>query len=243
MTESEWLKPTNPSTMLRWLQQRGRLSERKGRLFACACVRRVWHLLDDERSRNAIQVVERADGQPGPARQAAAAAQAAAAQLAAGQARSAVAAAAQAAWGVLEQSSVWGPATAGQMAANAAATAAAIAVKFAARAGGAAGRPSAKRERAAQCRLLRCVFNPFRPVSVDPAWLAWRGGTVPRLAQAAYDERELPSGHLDPARLAVLADALEDAGCSDADLLGHLRGPGPHVRGCWPVDLILSKDR
>jgi hypothetical protein len=90
--------------------------------------------------------------------------------------------------------------------------------------------------------LLREVFgNPFRPASVDPAWLAWQGGTVPRLAQAAYDERELPSGHLDPARLAVLADALEEAGCSNADILGHLRGPAPHVRGCFPVDLLLGR--
>jgi hypothetical protein len=61
------------------------------------------------------------------------------------------------------------------------------------------------------------------------------------LAQAAYDERVLPAGTLDTARLAVLADALEDAGCADADLLGHLRGPGPHVRGCWAVDLLLGK--
>ncbi|HKB40626.1 MAG TPA: hypothetical protein VKD72_29640, partial [Gemmataceae bacterium] len=50
-----------------------------------------------------------------------------------------------------------------------------------------------------------------------------------------------PCRHARPARLAVLADALEDAGCSDADLLSHLRGSGPHVRGCWAVDLILGK--
>ena len=61
------------------------------------------------------------------------------------------------------------------------------------------------------------------------------------LAQAAYDERELPAGTLDTTRLAVLADALEEAGCVQADILGHLRGPGPHVRGCWAVDLLLRK--
>jgi hypothetical protein len=65
---------------------------------------------------------------------------------------------------------------------------------------------------------------------------------VVALAQAAYDEREQPSGRLDVARLAVLADALEDAGCDQPDLLGHLRGPGPHVRGCWAVDLLLGKE-
>jgi hypothetical protein len=64
---------------------------------------------------------------------------------------------------------------------------------------------------------------------------------VVSLAQAAYDERDLPSGHLDPGRLAVLADALEDAGGSDPDILGHLRGPGPHTRGCWVLDALLRK--
>jgi hypothetical protein len=97
-------------------------------------------------------------------------------------------------------------------------------------------------EQAGQCALLRCIFgNPFRPVTVNPAWLAWNGGTVFKLAQAAYENRDLPSGHLDTSRLSILADALEEAGCSDADLLAHLRGPGPHCRGCWAVDLILGK--
>jgi hypothetical protein len=56
---------------------------------------------------------------------------------------------------------------------------------------------------------------------------------VKRLAEGAYEQRDRPAGTLDPARVAVLADALEEAGCADADLLRHLRGPGPHVRGCW----------
>jgi hypothetical protein len=91
--------------------------------------------------------------------------------------------------------------------------------------------------------LLRDVFgNPFRPPpAVDPARLAWNGGTVGRLAEAAYAERELPSGRLSPARLALVADALEDAGCTDAEILGHLRSAGPHVRGCWAIDLVLAK--
>ena len=61
------------------------------------------------------------------------------------------------------------------------------------------------------------------------------------LATAAYEERILPAGTLDSDRLAVLADALEDAGCDNEDILSHLRGPGPHVRGCWVVDLLLGK--
>jgi hypothetical protein len=52
----------------------------------------------------------------------------------------------------------------------------------------------------------------------------------------------LPDGRLDAARLAILADALEDAGCTRAEVVEHLRGPGPHVRGCWVVDLILGKE-
>jgi hypothetical protein len=95
----------------------------------------------------------------------------------------------------------------------------------------------------AQCLLLRDLFgNPFRPApAADPAWLAWQGGAVRELARAAYEGRRLPEGTLDPARLALLADALEDAGCGDAELLAHLRGPGPHVRGCHALDLLLGK--
>jgi hypothetical protein len=92
-----------------------------------------------------------------------------------------------------------------------------------------------------QSDLLRCIFgNPFRPMVVEPAWRTWQGGTVLNLAQAAYEHRQLPSGLLDHARLAVLADALEEAGCGDADLLGHLRSGGDHVRGCRVLDALLG---
>jgi len=87
---------------------------------------------------------------------------------------------------------------------------------------------------------LRDLFGPlpFRPVTVSPGWQAPQ---VVAQAQAAYDERELPAGTLDPTRLAVLADALEEAGCTDQTVLEHLRGAGPHARGCWAVDLLLGK--
>jgi hypothetical protein len=92
-----------------------------------------------------------------------------------------------------------------------------------------------------QTEMIHDIFaNPFRPVALIAAQ---RTPTVVSLAEAAYEERQLPSGELDRSRLAVLADALEDAGCTDVDILGHLRNPGRHVRGCWPLDLILSKDR
>jgi hypothetical protein len=94
--------------------------------------------------------------------------------------------------------------------------------------------------RKAIANLLRDIFgNPFQSVSFNPAW---RTPTVQSLATAAYEERSLPAGTLDADRLAVLADALEEAGCDNDDILAHLRGPGPHVRGCWVVDLLLEKE-
>ncbi len=100
-------------------------------------------------------------------------------------------------------------------------------------------RSSTSADHALLVALLREIFgNPFRPVAIEPGWLRWNGGLVPRLAQAATEQRQLPAGYLDAAPLAVLADAAEEAGCTDAGLLGHLRGPGPHVRGCWALDYL-----
>jgi hypothetical protein len=96
-----------------------------------------------------------------------------------------------------------------------------------------------KERRIAVACLIRDIFgNPFNPVTLDCTCLT---PTVTSLATAAYEDRTMPSGELDAARLAVLADALEEAGCDNADILNHLRGPGQHVRGCWVVDLILRK--
>jgi hypothetical protein len=107
--------------------------------------------------------------------------------------------------------------------------------------GQALGGESAREEGVVEA-LLRDIFgNPFRPVSVSSAWLAWHDGLVVRLAEAAYEERHLPDGRLDNARLAVLADALEEADCTDGQILGHLRSGGDHHRGCWALDLLLGK--
>jgi hypothetical protein len=88
-----------------------------------------------------------------------------------------------------------------------------------------------------QCSVLRDLFGPvcFRSVPILPAWLAWNDGTVVKIARAIYDDRAFD-------RIPILADALEDAGCDNADLLNHCRQPGEHVRGCWVVDLILGKE-
>jgi hypothetical protein len=84
--------------------------------------------------------------------------------------------------------------------------------------------------------ILRDIFgNPFQPPPrIDPAWLARNDGTVRKLAEAIYEGRSFD-------RLPILADALEEAGCEDAELLGHLRGSGPHAKGCWALDLVLGK--
>ena len=81
--------------------------------------------------------------------------------------------------------------------------------------------------------------TPSPPIT--PAVLAWNDATVLRIAQDIYEERRLPEGTLDNVRLGMLADALLDAGCEDEELIQHCRQPGPHVRGCWAVDLCLRK--
>jgi hypothetical protein len=93
--------------------------------------------------------------------------------------------------------------------------------------------------------LVREIFgNPFRrPPPLPASVLAWNGRTVRRLAEAIYQERNLAEGTLDNARLALLADALLDAGADDEELVQHLREPRPHYAGCWGLDRVLGKER
>ncbi len=84
-----------------------------------------------------------------------------------------------------------------------------------------------------QSAFAQDIFgNPFRLVTVYPDWLT---SSALSLAEGIYAERAFD-------RLPILADALEDAGCDAAELLAHLRGDGPHVRGCWALDLVLGKE-
>jgi hypothetical protein len=209
--------------MLEFLE--GEASDRKLRLFAAACCRRVWHLLADIRYRTAVETAE-VFAEGGMTDEMLLTFNKEAHHLYEnlhGDEESAARAAAYSAWRFVEEE-IFPSAFFG--ASNCLRELSEI-----------SGQPLI-------ClALLQDVFcNPFRPVSFDPAWLAWNNCTAPKIAQAAYDERELPSGHLDLARLAILADALEEAGCDQPDLLDHLRGPGPHVRGCWAVDLLLGKE-
>ncbi len=89
-------------------------------------------------------------------------------------------------------------------------------------------------ERRIQSAVLRDVINLYNSAAVDSSWLSWNDGIIPKLAQAIYDDRAFD-------RLPILADALEEAGCTNADILNHCRQPGEHVRGCWVVDLLLGK--
>jgi hypothetical protein len=236
MTEDQWASILDPEAMQKLLRDTGMLSERKARLFIVACCRHLWHMLE-EQDRNAVVLAEKyADGLAvredlGEVARRLAFHQAVAYFRHGDLARAVEDAAGEepgrragrAAWSVLVAVYWSGPAGYDR---------ASIQARYAAR----------EAERARQWAAVRCVFgDPSRSVAVDPSWLRWNGGTVARLAQAAYQDRQLPGGHLDRARLAVLADALEEAGCADAGLLSHLRSPGPHVRGCAVIDALLGK--
>ncbi len=242
MTETEWLAATDPDAMLSALTAARKIPERKLRLFAAACCRRVWGLLDDTRSQRAVQMAESyADGLATAVELAAAAADAHAAadDTRLDPRRRGLA---------IVIPGLYGSGT--YVAADAAAHAAgaeAVTIDFLyvpAEAAAFAVLLASDKERAAQAALLRDLFGPllFRDVSPDPSWLAWDNSSIVRLAAAVYEERLLPAGTLDATRLAVLADALEEAGCTDTELLEHLRGPGPHVRGCFVLDLLLGRE-
>ena len=206
MTESEWQSAPEPHALLEFLQSGGKPSDRKLRLFAVACSRRMWGWID-ALGHTAVDVAENlADGLASPEEMRAARL---ACQGAGG----------RAAWYAAASS----PAIAARNAARSAQAGAASVLLG-----------SEADELLAQAQLVREIFGDrFGRLSVDPSWLT--PGVV-KLTQAIYEDRAFD-------RMPELAAALEEAGCADEDILGHCRGPGPHVRGCWVVDLILSKDR
>ncbi len=236
MTEFEWLSCADPEPMLEYLQCNGTISERKIRLFAVACCRRVWMYMTDGRSRTAVEVAERfADGLATQYECKKAFSRALPVSDDAPVGRSAptiteiivAEAAADAAVSSAypsEPESIEATCKALTIA-----TLDAADVVFALHGFSDAAR---REEQSEQCRVVRDIFgNPFRPERVDPAWLTPSAIT---LATAIYDER---SFH----RMPQLADVLEEAGCSDAGILGHCRSLTEHVRGCWVVDAVLGK--
>jgi hypothetical protein len=250
MTEAEWLASDDPQPMLEWVSSQPAdrvvrsnvpvhyvISDRKLRLFACACCRQVWHLLTDERSRRAVEVAERdADGEVSPEQY-------------------------HQAW-----SEAW---SAGHTLPLGPLEAWVVFWLFGRHddLGGIAGEVSRQLRNsvppATQAVLLRdIVGNPFRSVSLPwrcrecgipcgpPAagyycvkcgsdearcCCPWLTPTVMSIARTAYDDRRFDL-------LPILADALEEAGCDNTDILQHCRGSGPHARGCFVLDLILGKE-
>jgi hypothetical protein len=216
MTEAEWLTSGNSLDMLIVIQ--ASLTMRKDILCGCACVRRFWQSSGDERSRRAVEEAERfADGLSTDEELERAFVEAVAARDE-----------------HLNDNSFLNDA-AKESTKGALSTAQACAWHAADnhRSGSKAWESSRRSELHHQADILRdLIGNPFRPATVDPSH---RTMTVVQLAQGIYDDRAFD-------RLQILADALEEAGCTDAAILGHLRGPGPHVRGCWVVDLLLGKE-
>ena len=257
MTEAEWLTCDDPDKMLR--QARFRSYPRKSRLFAVACCRLVSHLLVDERSRKAVDIAERfADGAAtnDELHVASVAANKAHQKMFNSLGKSGaciewaavLAADANAFHGA--KNVIWAastprtyevrksrkndwdeielfPCAVKKRSGPLSPVLSRLQVE---KLDEAVATPA---KRLVQAALIHCIFgNPFRPVTLDPAWLTPK---VKTLAQGIYDDRAFE-------RMPELANALAEAGCSNPDILSHCRGPGPHARGCWVVDPVLGKE-
>jgi hypothetical protein len=236
VSEHQWATAVSLECLADLLQCRFRAfgpRSRKLRLFGCACCRRIWHLLTDERSRLAVEVSERYGDHRATEAE-----------------RKAAERAALAARGIKWVPNRNPPAYAAIWVSNNSKSRFKIEALVrwpAALAAMAERRAEGKElpnwnqaqgpEFGWQVDYLRdIVFNPFRLVpQVDPVWLEVNDGAVQKLAEAIYEERAFD-------RLPILADALEEAGCTDAEILNHCRAQGVHVRGCWLVDLVRSVD-
>jgi hypothetical protein len=222
MTEQEWLTATNPFDLLSHINDK--MTERKLRLFACSCCRKVWSLLTDERVKRLLLTSELfADG-----------------MATSQELESAIRASVEfeqenqdedlpAAYAVINASTE-GYIDAGEVCDKLSdAFFSQLPVN---KESFEANQKEVGRRMAELSVHAHDIFgNPFRPVSFLPEW---RTSTVLALATGIYEEKAFD-------RMPILADALMDAGCSNEDILSHCRGPGPHTRGCWCVDLILGK--
>jgi hypothetical protein len=240
--EAAWLASTELRAMLNFLL--GKSRERKFRLFACACCRRVDHLLSDEGSRRALELVEQFhdglitkktydsgermafDAYNGLVREVAAAESISGGMNADGVRLLARMFAAQAVVGCYRRN-YWDVARGCCGALRGHGTAD---VEVGESQGVGEGIEGA--EQAVQVALLRDIFgNPFRPITLNSSWLT---STVLALVEGIYSEKAFD-------RMPILADALQDAGCDNEDVLDHCRQREEHVRGCFVVDLLLGK--
>jgi hypothetical protein len=201
---------------------RGKASDRKLRLFAVACCRRIWGWIAHEECRQAILVSEQyADGET-TLQECDAAGDAVSLISDTSTDFVVVASSCAVGWATSTGPEEWDAATWSLLSAMESAAYHAALVH-----------EDQSPEQAEQADCLRDIFgNPFRPVVVDPVWLTF---TVVALAKGIDSDRASD-------RMPILADALQDAGCNNADILHHCRSEEPHVRGCWVVDLLLGKE-
>jgi len=228
MTEAEWLACDSPQCMIDFVARKS--SRRKLRLFACACCRTLWDHLQEE-VRKTVAAAERyADGLirdssvTGWYRRSMHAR-----NRLEGRGRRKVSAYQSAIEAALPDQYFDRVRRVHEEVARAAAD---LAQGERAKAAWDAEFLAAARQLAPLLRDI--VGDPFRRCRLDPAWLAWEDDMVRKMALSAYEDRTYD-------RLPILADALEEAGCTDAAVMEHLRGPGPRVRGCWVIDLLLGK--
>ena len=219
MTEAEWLACGDPIDMLQVSPGKD-ASDRTVRLFLCGCCRRVWDCMSPE-NRAAVEVAERF-----------AACLAAVDELRATESRSRMYRADDEEEPLPEDQppSYWCDVAAWQVTGKRAVVRVGDVCDATRRV---AGDRSGEWEEVVQARLLRCVLgNPFRAVAFDPAW---RTPAVLALANAIDADRAFD-------RTTELADLLAGAGCQQQDVLSHLRGPGPHARGCWVIASLVRVD-
>ncbi len=238
MTEAEWLSSADLHQMMDFVARR--VSKRKLLLFACACSQRIEQFMTDVRSRDAVRMIEIFADTDNSDLLVLAQAQAKAAYYSVYQL-----AIAEVPHGPsLSHAALLDALTPGLAQSYRAAHAVtqfrasgphAMAWYVAYFSTQLFGENGWEAQQGHLVGLLRHIIgNLFRPARIDPTLLLWNDGTVRKIAQAIYDERAFE-------RLPILADALEDAGCDNADILNHCRQPGVHVRGCWVVDLLLGK--
>jgi hypothetical protein len=221
MTEREWRGKFKFDLYIEaceWLLEEKK-NHRKLLLWSCACCRRLGDLLTDQRSWKAIEAAERkADGlakkdEVGTAREAAKLVPRIRERLS----------------GTPQEWAASAPVFLLNPSAAEFSQTAALRASIAMAESGATTRDA---EDQLQFEMLRDIFgNPFRPVAFDREW---RTSTVASLAKSMYESR-------DSSTMPILGDALQDAGCEQADILKHCGGGGPHVRGCWVVDLVLGR--
>jgi hypothetical protein len=261
MTEPEWLTCENPDTMLDFLD--GRPADWRLRLFACACCRRIWDLITSPLHRRAVETAERFAVGAGRAIAWGATGGLATRPLVRPEGGLRDPEWAAALWeleayrdgldepaysfrydhGSPEDTAGWTLYARWDMpwvVARNAAWFRAAPYRYWERLEEPRVSPEQEREWEAgrrvegseQSKLLRDLGgNPFRPVALDPLWLT---PTVTALARQMYESRDFSP-------MPILADALQDAECDNPDVLDHCRGNGPHVRGCWVVDLVLGR--